>query len=318
MRSIDIHAHSTPQCFQRAVLAGRDWHGMTAADGELFNPRNAWTPEQRIADMDSLGVDIQVVSTTAGFYQYDKESAVTAAIARDCNDEIYQMTLDYPERLAGLATLPMQDAGLTVAELERAVVQLGFKGAMIGDQVNGKTFDEPEFFPIWKAAEEMGALIFIHQGGQTIGSERQPRYHVRNTIGNLADRVVTFAAFTFGGVMDQFPDLKICLAHGGGYACFGAGRMDRGWQVRSEARVNINQPPSNYLNKFYYDCLTHSEPALRMLIDSVGIERVVLGTDWPADMRIDWPVSWVMGLESLTLEEKEAILWRNLEKLLGV
>ena len=317
MRSIDIHAHSTPQCFQRAVLAGRDWHGMTAADGELFNPRNAWTPEQRIADMDSLGVEMQVVSTTAGFYQYDKEPAVTAAIARDCNDEIYQMTLDYPERLAGLATLPMQEARLAVAELERAVVQLGFKGAMIGDQVNGKTFDEGEFFPIWKAAEEMGALIFIHQGGQTIGSERQPRYHVRNTIGNLADRVVTFAAFTFGGVMDKFPDLKICLAHGGGYACFGAGRMDRGWQVRSEARVNINQPPSNYLGKFYYDCLTHSEPALRMLIDSVGVERVVLGTDWPADMRIDWPVSWVMGLESLTLEEKEAILWKNLEKLLG-
>ena len=318
MRSIDIHAHSTPQCFQRTVLAGQDWHGMTSADGELFNPRNAWTPEQRIADMDSLGVDIQVVSTTAGFYQYDQDPAVTAAIARDCNDEVRQMTLDYPERLAGLATIPMQDAKAAITELERAVVQLGFKGAMIGDQVRGKTFDEPEFLPIWKAAEQLGALIFIHQGGQTIGSERQPRYHVRNTIGNLADRIVTFAAFTFGGIMDQCPDLKICLAHGGGYACFGAGRMDRGWQVRSEARVNINRPPSSYLNRFYYDCLTHSEPALRMLIDSVGIDRVVLGTDWPADMRIDWPVSWVMGLESLTLEEKEAILWRNLEKLLGV
>ena len=318
MRSIDVHAHSTPQCFQRAVLAGQDWHGMTTADGELFNPRNAWTPEQRIADMDSLGVDIQVVSTNAGFYQYDKDPAVTAAIARDCNDEIYQMTLDYPERLAGLATIPMQDAGAAIAELERAVSQLGFKGAMIGDQVNGKTFDEPEFFPIWQAAEQMGALIFIHQGGQTIGSQRQPRYHVRNTIGNPTDRVVTFAAFTFGGVMDKFPDLKVCLAHGGGYACFGIGRMDRGWQVRSEARVNIAQPPSAYLNKFYYDCLTHSEPALRMLIDSVGIDRVVLGTDWPADMRIDWPVSWVMGLESLTLAEKEAILWKNLEKMLGL
>ena len=88
MRSIDVHAHSTPQCFQRVVLAGNDWHGMTSADGELFNPRNAWTPEQRIADMDSLGVDIQVVSTNAGFYQYDKDPAVTTAIARDCNDEI--------------------------------------------------------------------------------------------------------------------------------------------------------------------------------------------------------------------------------------
>ena len=318
MRSIDIHAHSTPQCFQRAVLAGHDWHGMTAADGELFNPRNAWTPEQRIADMDSLGVDIQVVSTSPGFYQYHQEPAVTAAIARECNDEIRQMTLDYPQRLAGLAILPMQDTPAAVAELERAVLQLGFQGAMIGDQVNGKTFDEPEFRPIWKAAEEMGALIFIHQGGQTIGSERQPRYHVRNTIGNLADRTVTFAAFAFGGIMDQFPDLKICLAHGGGYACFGAGRMDRGWQVRSEARVNINQPPRNYLSRFYYDCLTHSEPALRMLIDSVGIDRVVLGTDWPADMRIDWPVSWVMGLASLTLAEKEAILYKNLERLLGL
>jgi len=318
MRSIDIHAHSTPQCFQRAVLAGQDWHGMTAADGELFNPRNAWTPEQRIADMDSLGVDIQVVSTSPGFYQYHQDPAVTAAIARDCNDEIRQMTMDYPQRLAGLALLPMQDTPAAVAELERAVLRLGFKGAMIGDQVNGKTFDEPEFLPLWKAAEEMGALIFIHQGGQTIGSERQPRYHVRNTIGNLADRTVTFAAFAFGGIMDQFPDLKICLAHGGGYACFGAGRMDRGWQVRSEARVNINQPPRNYLSRFYYDCLTHSEPALRMLIDSVGIDRVVLGTDWPADMRIDWPVSWVMGLESLTLAEKEAILYKNLERLLGL
>ena len=318
MRSIDIHAHSTPQCFQRAVLAGQDWHGMTAADGELFNPRNAWTPEQRIADMDSLGVDIQVVSTSPGFYQYHQEPAVTAAIARDCNDEIRQMTLDYPQRLAGLALLPMQDTPAAIAELERAVLQLGFQGAMIGDQVNGKTFDAPEFRPLWKAAEEMGALIFIHQGGQTIGSERQPRYHVRNTIGNLADRTVTFAAFAFGGIMDQFPDLKICLAHGGGYACFGAGRMDRGWQVRAEARVNINQPPRNYLSRFYYDCLTHSEPALRMLIDSVGIDRVVLGTDWPADMRIDWPVSWVMGLESLTLAEKEAILYKNLERLLGL
>jgi aminocarboxymuconate-semialdehyde decarboxylase len=268
--------------------------------------------------MDSLGVDIQVVSTNAGFYQYDKDPAVTSAIARDCNDEIRQMTLDYPERLAGLATIPMQDSRAAIVELDRAVNQLGMKGAMIGDQVNGKTFDEPEFLPIWQAAEQMGALIFIHQGGQTIGSERQPRYHVRNTIGNLADRVVTFAAFTFGGVMEKCPDLKICLAHGGGYACFGIGRMDRGWQVRSEARVNINRPPSSYLNKFYYDCLTHSEPALRMLIDSVGIDRVIFGTDWPADMAIDWPVSWILGLESLTQDEKEAILYQNMERLLGV
>ena len=121
----------------------------------------------------------------------------------------------------------------------------------------------------------------------------------------------------FGGEPAQY-DLKVCLAHGGGYSCFGIGRMDRGWRVRSEARAKIQQPPSSYLSKFYYDCLTHSEPALRMLIDAVGVERVVLGTDWPFDMGIDWPVSWVLGLTSLTQIEKEAILSKNLEKLLGM
>ena len=118
--------------------------------------------------------------------------------------------------------------------------------------------------------------------------------------------------------MDQCPDLKICLAYGGGYTCYDAGRMDRGWQVRLEARANLQQPPSAYLNRFYYDCLTHSEPALRMLIDTAGIDRIVFSTDWPADMAIDWTAGWVMGLTSLTQVEKEAILWRNLERLLNL
>jgi aminocarboxymuconate-semialdehyde decarboxylase len=318
MRAIDIHAHLTPQCFQREVLAGRQWHGMTSAEGELFNPMNAWTPEQRLADMKSLGIDVQVVSTNVAFYKYDQDVAKTRAIAQACNDEVHQMTVDYPDRFAGLATLPMQDIPAAIAELERCVVQLGLKGAMINDHVNGRTFDEAEFLPFWKAAEQMGALIFIHQARPTLVTQRIERYHLPNTIGNLVDRAVTFAAFVFGGVMDACPDLKVCLAHGGGYTGFGIGRMDRGWQVRSEARIHIDKPPSAYLRKFYYDCLTHSEPALRLLIDSVGADHVVLGTDWPADMRIDWPVSWVLGLKSLTLEEKENILWKNLERLLGL
>ena len=318
MRAIDIHAHSTPQCFQQEVLQGRTWHGMTAAEGELHNPRNAWTPEQRIQDMDSIGVDVQIVSTNVAFYKYDQEVDTTVAIATDCNNEVNQMTVDYPDRLAGLATLPMQDIPSAIAELDRAVNQLGMKGAMINDHVNGRTFDDPHFLPFWKAAEQMGAVLLIHQALPTTVTPRLNRYHLPNTIGNLTDRAVTFATFVFGGVMDACPDLRICLAHGGGYTCYGAGRMDRGWKVRPEARVNIQQPPSAYLNRFYYDCLTHSEPALRYLIDTVGIDRIVLGTDWPADMMIDWPVGWVMGLSSLTLEEKEAILWKNLVKLLDL
>ena len=317
MRSIDIHAHLTPQCFIHAVDAGNDWHGLKPGQMRI-SPKGRWTPQQRLEDMDSLGVDVHVVSTSVGYYQYHRDVQEVAPMHRDCNDEVRQMTMDYPDRFAGFANIPMQDVNAAIAELERSVVQLGLKGAMIDDKINGRTYDEPEFLPLWKAAESMGALMFIHQGGGTLVSQRTGKYHLPNTIGNLVDRAVTFASFVFGGVMDACPDLKICLAHGGGYTCFGAGRMDRGWQVRSEARVNIQQPPSAYLNRFYYDCLTHSEPALRMLIDSVGIDRVVFGTDWPADMAIDWPVSWVMSLESLTQDEKEAILWKNLEKLLGI
>ena len=319
MRAIDIHAHQEPQCFQRAIRNGQAWHGLTAESDEAdIDPMETWTPEQRIDDMDSLGVDIQVVSTSSAFYKYELDPAVTLAIARDCNDEVHQLTLDHPDRFKGFATLPMQDTRAAIAELDRAMNQLGLVGAMIDDKVNEKTYDEPEFLPFWQAAEQMGALIFIHQGDPTVVESRTERYHLPNTIGNLVDRAITFASFTYGGVMDKCPDLKVCLAHGGGYTCFGIGRMDRGWQVRSEARANISSPPSAYLRRFYYDCLTHSEPALRLLIDSVGADRVVLGTDWPANMRIDWPVSWVLGLSSLTQEEKEAILWKNLERLLGI
>ena len=320
MKSIDIHAHISPEGYIRALEAGEDWYGITAFanDFHLSVPRTMWTPEQRLTDMDSLGVDVHVLSTNAVFYCYDRDAATVAAMDRECNDYVAQLTQDHPARFAGLANLPMQDVGAAAAELERAMTQLGLKGAMIDDQVNGKTYDDPEFYPLWEVAEQTGAVILIHQALETVVTPRLNRYHLPNSIGNLADRAITFASFVFGGVMDKYPDLRICLCHGGGYTCFGAGRMDRGWQVRSEARVNITQPPSTYLNRFYYDCLTHSEPALRMLIDSVGIDKVLFGTDWPFDMCTDWPVAWVLGLESLTLEEKEAILGKNLENLLGL
>lgn len=331
MRSIDIHAHLTPQCFWRATEKDGHWHTLRReqdAQGREYAivgkrrqqlpPRSRWTPEERLADMDSLGVDIHVVSPYSGFYNYELDTPIAAATAKDANDEIHHMTLSWPNRFAGLATLPMQDVPAAIAELERVMVHLGFKGAMIDDHINGRTLDEPEFLPFWKAAEQLGALILFHQAGETMVKSRITRYHLPNTIGNLAERAMTFATLVFGGVMDACPELKICLAHGGGYTCYGVDRMDRGWHTRPEARVHLQQPPSAYLQRFYYDCIVYTEPALRYLIDTVGIDRVVFGTDWPYDMAFDWPVSWILSLESLTQDEKEAILWKNLERLLGL
>ena len=324
MRSIDIHAHLTPQCFWRATENGGDWHtikreqdakgsevALVGGHRQMLPPRARWTPEQRLADMDSLGVDVHVISPYVGFYNYELPPEVARATAQATNDEIADMARTRPERFAGLGTLPMQDVKASIAELERCMIKLGLKGAEINDHINGRTLEEPEFRPFWKAAEQMGACIFFHQAGETLVAARSKRYHLPNTIGNLADRAVTFATLVFGGVMDAYPDLKIVLGHGGGYTCFGIGRMDHGWQVRSEARVHITQPPSAYLRRFY-------EPALRYLIDRVGVDRVVFGTDWPYDMALDWPVSWILGMASLTQEEKEAILWKNLERLLNL
>ncbi len=330
MRSIDIHAHLTPQCFWRATENGGDWHSirrekdkrgdvaLVGGKPQPLPPRAKWTPEERLADMDSLGVDVHVVSPYVGFYNYQLDTPVAAATSRAINDEIADMTRTWPQRFSGLGTLPMQDVKAAINELERCMTQLGLKGVEINDHINGRTFDEPEFRPFWKAVEQMGAVIFFHQAGETLVTARSKRYHLPNSIGNLVDRAVTFATLVHGGVMDEFPDLKIVLGHGGGYTCYGIGRMDHAWQVRSEARVHITRPPSAYLGKFYYDCIVYTEDALRYLIDSVGVERVVFGTDWPYDMALDWPVAWVLGMKSLTQDEKEAILYKNLERLLKI
>ena len=212
----------------------------------------------------------------------------------------------------------MQDVGAAIAELERCMTQLGFKGAMINDSINGHWLDEEQFLPFWKAVEQMDAMILFHQANRTIVSDRIGRYHFPNTIGNLVDRAVTFSTLVMGGVLDACPNLKICLSHGGGYTCYGIGRIDRGWRGLPPQGSKITVPPSSYLNRFYYDCIVYTEEALRFLIDAVGIDQVLFGTDWPYDMVFDWPVSWVLSLESLSQAEKEAILWKNVEKLLGI
>ena len=318
MRSIDMHAHATPQNFLRAMAEGREWHGIKEAGNLRRSVKWCWTPEERLADMHSLGVDIQIVSVGDQFYQHRRDAQVVAAMHRETNDEVHQLTLDYPDRFKGFAQIPMQDVGLAIAELDRAVNQLGFVGAMIDDKVNGHTFDEPEFMPLWKAAEQMGAVLFIHQSAPNVVESRLDKYHLPNSIGNLVERAVTFAAFVFGGVMDACPDLRVCLGHGGGYTCYGIGRMDRGWRGLPPEDSKIERPPSSYLRRFHYDCIVYTEEALRYLIDTVGADRVLFGTDWPYDMDFDWPVSWVLSLENVTQEEKELILWKNLEKLLGI
>ena len=334
MPVVDTHAHVTPERYKKVVRAGDTWHGLDRTAGELGFGRFDQGLDERLADMVADGVDMQAVTPNAGFYQYANELKTTKVIARECNEEIAGMVEQYPDKFVGMGTLPMQDPPSAIAELEYVMGEMGLKGAMISDHVAGRTYDEPEFLPFFKAAEELGAILFFHQGGETVVNSRIRRYKLGNAVGNLTDRTLTFGTLVFGGVMDRCPDLKVLLAHAGGYTAFGISRMDKvagamegGFPETGltppfgkdpGALYSITRPPSEYLTRFHYDCCTYSGPALRYLIDTVGIDQVVLGTDYPAPMFLTDPANWVRGLAELTAPEKEAILATNPARLLGI
>jgi len=331
MPVIDMHAHVTPERFKKAIRERGEWHGLDSAVGELGLGGFDKSLPERLEEMDVWGMDMQLVTPTVGFYQYGNDLEVTRRIARECNDEIGEMVQAHPTRFAGLATLPMQDPPSAIAEMERAMTDLGLEGVIISDHVAGRTYDEPEFLPFFVAAEELGAIVFFHQGGDTVVNHRIRRYKLGNAVGNLTERALVYATLVFGGILDRCPDLKPYLAHGGGYTTFGVARMDKvaGALELGSAGGFIPpfgeddgfaqaMPPSDYLRRFFYDCCTYSGPALRFLIDAVGIDRVVLGTDYPAPMVLHDAVNWINGLPELSAGEKGAILDANPTRILGL
>ena len=329
MRSIDIHAHIVPNSLWKAADAKAEWHGFRHEAGEglgtivgggmrtgFTSPKVRYTVEERLKDMDAQGVDVQVLSIHMPFNGYHLDPAQGRALARDVNDEIAATVREQPKRLAGLATLPVQDVKSAIDELERSVTRLGLKGATLDTNVNGEQWDEPKFLPLFKAAEAMGAMLFFHpQPQNNFLRERIKRHGLFNSLGVILDDAIVAAILICGGVLEACPNIRICIAHGGGPACYAMGRLDRVWHGRPETR-SIPKPPSAYQRRLYYDTVTGSEEALRFLLDRVGADRVVLGSDWPF---VPWhpsPVAWVQGLKSLTQEEKDKILWQNLESLL--
>jgi len=332
MRTIDVHAHVVPQGMWRAADARKEWYGYRHEPGDgvgtvmangkrtsFSSPKVRYTLEQRLEDMDAQGVDVQVLSIHTPFFGYHLDPAQGRRLAGEVNDEIADMVREHPRRLAGLATLPMQDIETAVDELERAVTVLGLKGAELDTVVNGENWDEPKFLPLFKAAEAMGAVLFFHpQPQHNFMMQRAGRHGLFNTLGVIVEDAIVVSVLILGGILDQCPDVKICVAHGGGPACMAMGRIDRGWHGTPPERRVIAQPPSTYQRRLYYDTVVGSEKALRYLLDEVGADRVVLGSDWPF---VPWhpsPVAWLQGLASVTPEEKDNILWRNLATMLGL
>jgi aminocarboxymuconate-semialdehyde decarboxylase len=333
MQVVDIHAHVTPDRYKEAIRSKGNWYGLGPEVGELDRKGFTLSIAERIAVNDKNGVERQLITPTVGFYQYDKSLDVATTIARECNDEMAEIVDRHPTKFTGLGSVPMQDIPTAVAELTRCMKELNLKGVIIGDHVNNHNYDEPQFLPFFQAAEALGAILFFHQSGGTVVSPRTKRYSLSNGIGNLTERTLTFANLVFGGVMDKCPKLKPLLAHGGGYVAFGIGRLDKiagafeGSYPKGpltppfpqpDRQYKLKRPPSSYMSQFYYDCCTFDGKALRFLIDTVGIDQVMAGSDAPAPMELLDLANWVKGLKELTADEKDAILRRNPAKFLAL
>jgi aminocarboxymuconate-semialdehyde decarboxylase len=323
---IDIHAHWVPVPYRKAIEQGdSDWFGVDAAVGEYDLTGMRMTAAERLEDMDQQGVDIQVISPQVGFYRYEADPEEGLALARACNDDIAELVRQHPDRFAGMGTIPMQDIASAIAELERATKELGLRGAMIGHHVSGHTYDEPEFLPLWEYVQESGAVIIFHQGYDNTHFQ-VGKYHLDNSIGNQAEHAMTYGLLVGAGVIDRYPGMKMVFTHGGGFIPLAVARMDKAAghfigdastqyrpQFLAKPRyTGINaKAPSAYLTSFSYDACTYTPEALRFLIDMVGAERVMYGTDCPAPMLLTDGARWIKSLEVLTEDEKDMILYRN-------
>jgi aminocarboxymuconate-semialdehyde decarboxylase len=198
------------------------------------------------------------------------------------------------------------------------VRELGLRGVEICSQINGKNLDDRSFRSFYAKVQELDVPIFIHPAGVPGLEARLGSYYLTNLIGNPMDTTIAAASLIFGGVMKEFPQLKVYLAYGGGACPYIRSRWDHGWQVRPEGKANIERPPSEYFSQIYFDSLTHGAPALSYLASTVGAERIMLGTDYPFDMGNYNSVAAIEATAGVTDAKKAQMLGGNAARLFKI
>jgi len=328
-RRVDVHSHVLPQEMLDAIRRRpRDYQMRVDGAGgkELFVRDDAHsTPvyaefhdaDAKVEGMDRKGIDISVISVTPVVFFYWLEPDAGLAASRVMNDGIARMVAARPDRLRGMATLPMQDPDAAVTELERVVREHGFRSVELGCRMRGQLLADPKFRPVLKRAQELGVFIFTHPYVAGALPPDLGCYYLGNLAGLPFDTALMAAHLMFSGALDELPQLKIILAHGGGHLPYQIGRLAHGYQVRKEARANTPNSPRELLRRFYFDALTHDAQALQYLVEKAGADRVMIGTDAPFDMAEDNPLAMIAALPGLTAHERERILGLNALELLG-
>jgi len=325
---IDIHSHIIPRS---CVSSDKNGLSPYIIEDDLGNEalfdyrriamaidvREMCDPEIRIKKMEKQQVDIQILSAPPSLMYYNLDSNDSLRFLKKMNDGIAKIVEKFPKKFLGLASIPLQNSKIAVHELNRSVEELGLSGIEILSNINGISLDDESLYAFYSEVQKYNLPILIHPYN-VAGADRMKNYYLANLIGNPLDTALAAANIIFGGILDKFPNLRFILSHAGGVLPFIIGRWDHGFTVRKEAKKNIIQKPSNYLKNFYFDTITHSNTALEFLIEEVGADNVVMGTDFPFDMADDKPVKTVEQLKVVYESDKEKIIGRNAEKLFKI
>jgi aminocarboxymuconate-semialdehyde decarboxylase len=289
MTVVDAHTHFIPR-FVVEESAGAGVFRVREQNGWLVHPQGFryplaaefHEPAAKLAEMNRLGIEIAVLSSSPTLFFYDEPADSAVEFVRRSNDALAELVA-VEERFEGLAALPLQAPESAAAELERAVGELGLRGAQIGTNCGPLALDAPELQPVLAAADRLEVPLVLHPYyvGPKSGLED---FYLTNSLGNPLDTCVAAVRLIHSGTLDRFPRLRVVLVHAGGFLPYQLGRFDHAHAVRPEPKQLIQRPPSAYLDRFWLDTITHSDRALEFLLRLVGTRRIVLGTDLPFDM----------------------------------
>ena len=327
---IDIHTHILPENWpnlkEKYGYGGwiqLDHHKKGCAnmlkDGQFFREveSNCWSPEIRISECQNHNVNVQILSTVPVMFSYWAKDDDALDLSKLLNDHIANIINEYPKRFGGLGTVPLQNPDLAISELERCMNDLGLFGVQIGSNVNGINLNDDKLFPFFEAASELGASIFIHPWDM-LGTEEIKQYWLPWLVGMPAETSRAICSLIFGGVFERLPNLKIAFAHGGGSFPATIGRIQHGFNVRPDlCSVDNKIPPESYLGKFWVDSLVHDPLALNLLIDKLGKDKIMLGTDYPFPLG-DLEPGKIIESSDYPKETKEMLLSKNSLEWLGL
>jgi aminocarboxymuconate-semialdehyde decarboxylase len=328
MNTIDLHSHVIPPTIVDALRREPASFGAKIEEREdkLYYSSHGWSSElfpsfydvdAKLEWMDRVGLSLSAISVAPPAYYYWLPAEAGLKAARLSNDGIAQMVEKHPKRLRGMATLPMQDPDAAIAELERAVKEYKFKAVEIGTSVDGVSLADPKFRKVLKTIEQLGCFLFAHPY-KCMAHGGMDGFYMGNIVGFPLDTTLMIGQLMLSGALEELKALRILCPHGGGFVPYQIGRFVHVHKVRPEAKTGTATSPADLLRRFYFDAMTLDPRAARYLIDTVGADRVVIGTDHPFDTGPSEPVADIDAIPGLTAKEREWVCSKTARSLLDL